>query len=150
LVGKAPPEIVDFIDQHQLKNIVTIYHAFVPFHEMFSLLEEMDVVLFLIDSQVAYAAQYNRYKISGTSTLMKAFKKVGCTSTDFKSDETLADVCWTYEGSRIEHFLSRILDGSLTPQKLRQKATAYEGIRELTFDRQQNRLVTLIERVLSS
>ncbi len=150
LVGKAPPEIIDFITQHQLQNIVTIYHAFVPFHEMFRLLEEVDAVLFLIDSQVAYADQYNRYKISGTSTLMKAFKKVGCTSTDFRIDECLADACWTYEGDQIEHFLNRILDGTLTVETLRMKAMAYDGLRDLMYERQQERLVSVIENVLSS
>jgi hypothetical protein len=148
LVGKAPPEIQNYIQTHGLDTMVETFSAFVPFHTMFSLLAEMDVVMFLVDRHVKYAGQYNRYKISGTSTLMKAFRKVGCASDEFLVDASLAAACFTYPGDDIGHFLRQIADGHITLDTVRAKASGYAADDVFSFTKQQTRLVSLIRRIL--
>ncbi len=147
LVGKAPSAVQDFIRTHHLESVIEFYPAFVPFHMMFSLLNDMDIVLFLIDHQVTYAEQYNRYKISGTSTLMKAFKKAGCTSTDFHVDDSLAAKCFTYPGTDIGRFLEQISEGRITRCLLQEKAAAYADDEQFSFQRQKTRFLSVIHGV---
>jgi glycosyltransferase involved in cell wall biosynthesis len=114
LVGRAPGWVQELIRQHDLQGLVEHYTEFVPFREMFEKLAEMDIVLFLVDNEVGNARHYNRYKISGTSTLIKAFRKACACSTDFPVDDSLADKSFYYEGSDIGSLLkpeNRLLPG---------------------------------------
>ncbi|MCX6917272.1 MAG: hypothetical protein NT167_30250 [Verrucomicrobia bacterium] len=150
LVGKAPQEIQAYIREHNLQSVVQYYTEFVPFRTMFALLAEMDIVLFLIDREVGNMKHYNHYKISGTSTLMKGFRKAGASSTDFPVDSSLADKCFYYPGGDIGRMLSQINDGSITAADARRRMAAYEGQSLFSFSAQQARLVSIIQRVIRS
>lgn len=147
LAGKAPAWLRAEIQQHNLQQIVTIYDQFIPFREMFNLFDEMDVVLFLIDDSVANARHYNRYKISGTSTLLKAFPKVCASSTDFDLDDTLQAGSYFYDGQDIQGLLERIAQGKITHSTIQAKLAATPPAAEFSFERQQAKLIEMIEKV---
>ncbi|NTU73519.1 glycosyltransferase family 4 protein [Candidatus Roizmanbacteria bacterium] len=147
LVGKAPQWLQDEIKSNGLEHVVEIYQTFVPFRKMFEILAEMDIVLFLIDNHVHNAQYYNRYKITGTSTLMKAFKKAGASSTDFPVDDLLVDCCYFYQSVDIGNFLSRINNGEISLADIQCKVVKYGQEQEFCFSTQQARLVSMIQRV---
>ena len=148
LVGKAPQWLQDEIKQYNLAGVVEIYSEFVSFQKMFDILNEMDLVLFLIDNAVSNSRYYNKYKISGTSTLVKAFKKAGLSSTDFNVDSTLVDRCFYYKGTDIKSFLNRINNEELTKIDIQNKIAAMHENAEFTFEKQKERLVSMINRML--
>lgn len=147
LAGKASPKIQTYIKEHKLENVVMYYTEFVPFLAMFQLLAEMDMVLFLIDGEVKNSKYYNKYKISGTSTLMKAFKKAGVSSTDFSVDESLFGRCFFYSGTDIKSFLDMIDHGKINIMDIRKKVETCKGGMEFSFEQQQARLFSMIQRV---
>ena len=147
LVGKAPQWLQDELKLNCLERVVEIYQTFVPFKKMFEILAEMDIVLFLIDNQVHNAQYYNRYKITGTSTLMKAFKKAGASSTDFPVDDLLVDCCYFYQSVDIGSLLSRINNGEISLADIQSKVAKYGQKQEYCFSTQQARLVSMIQRV---
>jgi len=150
LVGKASREIEQRIKERNLACAVRYFTEFVPFREMFALLFEVDIVLFLIDHSVRHARVYNLYKISGTSTLMKAFRKAGASSSEFQIDTSLADKCFYYSGADIDSLLRALSDGSVTRDDIQKKTATYEGQRLFSFEEQQARLVSMIQRVIES
>ncbi|MEI7935617.1 MAG: hypothetical protein WCK27_02910 [Verrucomicrobiota bacterium] len=150
LVGKAPQEIQAYIREHNLQSVVQYYTEFVPFRAMFALLAEVDIVLFLIDREVRNTKHYNHYKISGTSTLMKGFRKAGASSTDFPVDSSLADKCFYYPGGDIGRLLSQIRDGNVAADDVRRRIATYEGKSLFSFSEQQARLVSIVQRVIRS
>jgi hypothetical protein len=150
LVGKAPQKVRDYIQGNHLENLIEFYPDFVPFRRMFLLLAEMDIVLFLIDRTVKNSKHYNRYKITGTSTLLKAFKKAGASSSDFPVDDTLGDKCFYYPGSDVGGFLRQISEGTITKDDIRKRTAAYEGQTVFSFAEQQGRLVSAIQGALRS
>ncbi len=149
LVGRAPAEIQAYIAEHRLEKVISYFTKFVPFSEMFQLLADMDIVLFLIDGEVRNAKHYNKYKISGTSTLMKAFKKAGAASTDFAVDDSLADKCFQYPGSDIGSLLRLIAAGGITAEQVYAKEALYRADGEFSFAHQQERLLSLVQRVMA-
>ena len=150
LVGKAPAWLQAEIQRNDLQKIVTLYERFVPFREMFDLFDGMDLVLFLIDGSVANAGHYNRYKISGTSTLMKAFPKAGASSTDFILDDALKPRCYFYEGQNVQGLLEQIARGEITGETIRAKLEATASVPEYSFQRQQAMLMEMIEKAMGS
>lgn len=150
LVGKAPAWLQAEIQRNDLQKIVTIYGRFVPFREMFDLFDDMDLVLFLIDDSVANACHYNRYKISGTSTLMKAFPKAGASSTDFALDDALKPRCYFYEGRNVQSLLEQIARGEITGETIQAKLEANASVPEYSFQRQRAMLVEMIEKAMGS
>lgn len=147
LVGKTPPDLQARIRQYNLETLVDYQTDFVPFRTMFTLLEETDVMLFLIDRGVNNSRHYNRYKISGTSTLMKAFRKAGASSTDFTVDESLRDACFSYPGTDVGCLLRQIADRAITAKDIRRKTVAYGQQLEFSFPKQEARLVAIVRRV---
>jgi hypothetical protein len=146
LVGKAPLWLQREIRQHRSGAIVQSYPEFVPFQRMFELLAEVDLVLFLIDGSVGNSQLYNRYKISGTSTLMKAFKTAGACSTEFLVDESLADRCFFYEGADVQSLLTLINEGKLTRADIATKLLSAAEPANMGLEDQRARLVGLIAR----
>jgi hypothetical protein len=147
LVGKLPPQYRDFVQEHDLGQVVRCYDRFVPFEEMFRVLRRVDMVMFLIDSTVRYSSSYNRYKISGTSTLVKSFRKACAASRDFRLDAALTDKCFWYDGARIEQIFQGIADGSITAAAARQIEARYANLRLLSREEQQARLLGALERL---
>ena len=148
LVGKAPAWLQAEIRRNDLQKIVTLYERFVPFREMFDLFDGMDLVLFLIDDSVANAGHYNRYKISGTSTLMKAFPKAGASSTDFILDDALKPRCYFYSGQNVQGLLEQIARGEITRETIQAKLETTAAIPEYSFQRQQALLMEMIEKAM--
>jgi hypothetical protein len=149
LVGKLPVEYRDFVKSRDLGHVVRYYERFVPFEEMFHVLRNVDVVMFLIDSTVRDCALYNRYKISATSTLVKGFRKACAASRDFRLDATLADKCFLYDGSRVEQVFEAIADGTITKAAVRKIEAGYADQRLLSREEQQARLVLALKRINS-
>ncbi|HRY50715.1 MAG TPA: hypothetical protein P5186_21915 [Candidatus Paceibacterota bacterium] len=149
LVGEAPQWLQDEIKQHRLEYLVRIYHEFVSFQKMFELVEEMDLVLFLIDDTVRSVRHYNRYKISGTSTLIKAFNKVAVSSTDFPVDDSLRGRCFFYDRTGVKSFLERINKGDLTKTDIQNKLSASKDESRFSFEQEQARLVSMIRGVVA-
>ena len=148
LVGKAPPWLEEEVRQHRSGAVVQTYLEYVPFRQMFDVLAEVDLVLFLIDASVGNFDQYNRYKISGTSTLAKAFGKAVACSTEFTVDEMLADRCFYYEGADLKSLLTLINEGKLTAGDIEDKVLSSAGSAVPTFDDQRDHLVSLVARAV--
>ena len=148
LVGQATPAIHEFIIANGLDSIVEYSTEFVPFRALFAQLSEMDIVLFLVDREVAGIALYNRYKITGTSSLVKAFRKAGAFSTDFVVDDSLADKCFSYPGTDVASLLRQIADGLITTADVRAKTLRYEGQGLFGFREQQVRLASVLTRAM--
>lgn len=149
LVGKSPLGVQAYINKHNLQGAVEYYTEFVSFRKMFDLFNEMDIVLFLIDRDVKTYRNYNRYKISGTSSLIKAFRKAGAASTDFLVDASLSDKCFYYDGTDIKSLLRQIDEGHITAEDVRLKTEKYDQERMFSFVSQQARLVSALQRACS-
>ena len=147
LVGRLPVEHREFIASHDLGDMVRYYDTFVPFEEMFRVLRGVDVVMFLIDSTVRHCNEYNRYKISGASTLIKAFRKACAASRDFRIDATLADKCFFYDGSRVEQFFQSIANGTITKATVRMIEARFGTVGVLSREIQKSRLLDALKRV---
>lgn len=148
IVGKTPPGVEARIREYHLDSIVDYQTDFVPFRTMFTQLEETDIVLFLIDHTVRNAQHYNQCKISGTSTLMKAFRKAGASSTDFPVDDSLRDACFTYPGTDVGHLLRQISDGAITAADIHNKSASYGDRPDFLFTTQEAKLVSIVRRVV--
>jgi glycosyltransferase involved in cell wall biosynthesis len=149
LAGKTPPELRSRIQKYRLDDIMEYQTDFVPFRAMFNLLRKTDIVLFLIDGDVRYARHYNQYKISGTSTLMKAFRMAGATSTDFNVDDSLRDACFSYPGTDMGSLLRQIADRTITRDDIKRKTGLYDDRPDFLFSTQEARLVSIVKRVAS-
>jgi len=147
LVGELPGEYRDFVNRHDLGHVVRCHDQFVPFEEMFRILRSVDIVLFLIDATVRDCAAYNRCKITGSSTLIKGFRKACAASRDFKLDEILEDKCFLYDGSHVEELFESIANGSIDKAAVREREARYEGNLLLTREEQKARLVRALKGV---
>jgi hypothetical protein len=127
--------------------VVRHYEEFVSFEEMFRVLRTVDIVLFLVDSSVRDCAVYNRYKITGSSTLIKGFRKACAASRDFQIDEILADKCFYYDGSHIEELFDALANGSINREAVRKMEARYDGMTILSREEQKKRLVGALKRV---
>ena len=148
LVGKAPAWLQEEIREHRSGSVVQTYPEFVPFKRMFELLAEVDLVLFLIDGSVSNSQFYNRHKISGTSTLMKAFENVAACSTEFLVDESLADRCFFYEGADLQSLLTLINEGKLTRSDIAARLLSAAEPSGMSFEDQRTKLVGLVARAI--
>ncbi len=147
LVGILPVEYREFVARHDLGRVVRHYESFVTFEEMFSVLRNVDIVMFLVDSTVPDCTFYNRYKISGTSTLIKGFQKACAASRDFRLDALLADECFFYDGSHVEQIFESIATGSINKKAVRGMEAQYAGKRCLSREEQKARLVRGLRRI---
>ncbi len=147
LIGKVPAEERDFIISHKLAPVIRYYEKFVTFEEMFRVLRNSDIVLFLIDSTVKDCAIYNRYKISGSSTMIKCFKKVSASSHDFKVDGLLADKCIYYPGDHVEKLFEAIERGDIDKSKIRRMEAGFDSLRIFSREEQKRRLLAALNRI---
>jgi hypothetical protein len=104
-------------------------------------------VLFLIDATVRDCNVYNRYKITGSSTLIKAFGKACASSRDFSVDALLADQCFFYEGAHIEELIEAIANGSVNKDSVHAMETRHAGKPVLSREAQRERLVSALRKV---
>lgn len=139
IIGAAPASFAASVREAGLGDDVRMY-GFCSFAEMITRVEEMDLVLFLIDRDVENAEYYNKYKISGTSSLLKAFRKVGVASSDFPIDRTLLDTVFTYPGTDIGAFLRGLSQGQVGRERLAEMERRYADKRVLDFATQQRLL----------
>ncbi len=146
LVGGLPAEYKRFIIQHDLGQMVRCYEGFVPYEEMFRVLRNVDIVMFLIDATVPNCKLYNHYKISGTSLLIKGFQKVCAASRDFRVDAILADKCFFYDGAQVEQLFESIEDGSINKATVRAMEASYENAGIFSREQQKARLVGGLQR----
>ncbi len=150
VTGRPPSWLTEHILSHGLQDRINCYSSRPTFAEMFYLLEHTDLVMFLIDNNIEYADYYNRYKITGTSTLLKAFKKAGISSTDFAVDSSLADKCFYYQGADVGAILKQVASGAITPDQVRDKTALYEGEELFSFEYQRERLLSTLNRAMES
>jgi len=146
IVGKLPKEYRRFIARYELDELVRYYDHYVSFEEMFRVLRMVDIVLFLIDSTSSYRQTYNRYKISGSSNLIKGFRKVCASSRDFPVESILRDKCFFYDGAQLEQLFEAIADGYITREVVREKEARYTGLDILSREEQQSRLLSGLRR----
>jgi hypothetical protein len=147
VVGSLPVEYRQFIARHDLGGVVRSYDDYVPFEEMFRVLRNTDVVLFLIDDSVPNSKFYNRYKISGTSSLVKGFHKVSAVSRDFPIDAVLADKCFYYDGLHLEQIFEAIENGSISKPLVREMEARYASADALSREQQKTRLLAALKRI---
>ena len=147
LVGELPEEYRCFIRDHQLEPVVRYYDSFVPFEELFRVLRKVDIVLFLIDATVRDCAVYNRYKITGSSTLIKGFGKACASSRDFRVDASLVDQCFFYAGDRVEELFEAIADGRINRSTVSGLAARASDKALFTREAQRDRLVRALKTV---
>lgn len=144
LVGKAPSWLKEEVRERESAALVRTFDDFVPFKQMFDLVNEVDLVLFLIDSSVSNAQFYNRYKITGTSVLMKAFNKAAACSTEFLVDEILAGRCFYYEGADLQSLLASINEGRLSSGDIADRLRSSADPAGMGFAEQREKLAALV------
>jgi glycosyltransferase involved in cell wall biosynthesis len=147
LVGGLPPRYRDFIANHDLGDMVRCYDSYVSFEEMFRVLRSVDIVLFLIDRTVDNYKTYNRYKLSGSSCLIKGLRKVCASSRDFPIDAVLADKCFYYDGAQVEQLFEMIVNGSIDKTFVREMESRFAAEPTLSRDYQKSRLVSALKRI---
>lgn len=143
LVGTAPASFVHMLHEAKLTDVVSVY-GFTSYADMFALVEHMDIVLFLIDSQVTGHNLYNRYKVTGTSVMLKAFHKVGASSDEFPVDKLLADTTYFYPGQDLGVLFKQIALGEIGKDQIRAREARYKDKSLLTFENQQTRLLSAL------
>lgn len=143
LIGSAPPEFEETIRQQGLKEIVSVY-GYCSFADMFALAENMDLVFFLIDSNVHNFRYYNKYKVSGTSVLLKTFRKVGVSSDEFLVDRSLQNTVFYYHGADVGEILKKIARGEITKAMIAEMERRYSDVRLLSFETQQRQLIAAL------
>jgi glycosyltransferase involved in cell wall biosynthesis len=147
LVGELPEDYRSFIRDHHLDPVVQYYDAYVTFEELFRVLHKVDIVLFLIDATVRDCAVYNRYKITGASTLIKGFGKACASSRDFRVDASLVDQCCFYESDRVEELFEAIADGRINPRTVRGLEAHATGKPLFSREAQRDRLLRALKTV---
>lgn len=150
IVGRLPEAHVNFIKTNKIGHIVHYAEAFVPFEKMFEVLRKVDIVLFLIDASVRDCEVYNRYKITGSSTLIKGFQKVCASSKDFCVDGVLTDKCFFYDDDHVEQLFNMIENGVITKAVVRQMESRYAGNTLLYHNVQKKRLIESLKGIGSA
>jgi hypothetical protein len=140
LVGSAPAEFVKMIQKKGLADIISVY-GFCSFADMFALAENMDMVFFLIDSEVPNFQYYNKYKVSGTSVLLKTFRKVGISSDDFPVDRSLQNTVLYYQGTDVGAILKEVARGAITKKQIQEMEKKYAEESLISFETQQQQLI---------
>jgi len=150
MIGSAPPVFVEMIRQKGLEDCVSVY-GFCSFFDMFALSEGVDFVFFLIDSEVENYQYYNKYKVSGTSVLLKTFHKVGVSSDDFPMDQTLRDTVLFYPGTDVESILLRLIRNEITHEQIAEIEKRYASIDLFSYETQRRQLIAALklERFIS-
>lgn len=148
LVGELPNEYRKFIKQNHLVDVVHCHDEFVSFTDLSKIIQHIDVILFLIDSSVPSVKTYNYYGVSGTSTLIKGFRKACASSRDFKVDATLLDKCFLYDGDHVEQLFQQIADGKITKSIVRTLEAKYQDMPLFSRQLQKQRLLSILKRAV--
>jgi hypothetical protein len=143
MIGSAPPDFVEMIRRKGLEDCVSVY-GFCSFVDMFALSESVDLVFFLIDSAVENYQYYNKYKVSGTSVLLKTFRRVGVSSDDFLIDRTLKDTVLYYRGTDVGSVLEKLVCGEITHAQIAELERRYAAIDLLSYETQRRRLIAAL------
>jgi hypothetical protein len=114
LLSRIPPPYARLIEELDIGEHLVTYDHRLPFSALFSLVERMDLLAFLVDRNIENIEHYNRTKISGVSSILKAFPKPALCSTDFKVDAAWKEASFYYPGDRIEEFLIAVARGEIT------------------------------------
>ena len=145
-IGSRLPESYQrLVEAEGLGEVVRYRKEAVDFSEMFRLLSSIDVVLFLVDGSVRACASYNRYKISGSSTLVKSFRKVCAASRDFKLDEVLEERSVRYDGRAVEEVFEAIGTGVLNKEAVRELEQTYSVSGIPSREEESRRFASLLE-----
>ena len=147
LSGTIPEHFRKVVAKNDLGDMVRYYENYVSYEEMFRVLRNVDIVLFLIDAAVPNCNVYNRYKVSGTSTLVKGFHKVCAASRNFHIDAVLADKCFYYDGSHVEQLFENVENGSINKAVVREMQARYAAASVLHRDYQKARLLDALKRI---
>jgi hypothetical protein len=111
---------------------------------MFALSESMDLVFFLIDSDVENYQYYNKYKVSGTSVLLKTFRRIGVSSDDFQVDRTLKETMLYYRSTDVGSVLEKLVRGEITHAQIAELERRYASIDLLSYNTQRRQLITAL------
>jgi hypothetical protein len=144
LVGTLPAKYRRFIREQGLADIVIWFDEHVSYTDLFGALERVDLVLFLIDAGVQNHKHYNRYKITGSSSLAKAYRKACASSTDFPMDGSLADKCFYYDGCNVQELNHQVRAGQISAGSVKAKAARYAGNRLFDLETQRQRLTSAV------
>ncbi len=149
IVGAAPAWLLESVVRHGLDDVVRCGAGFVPFADLFRILRRTDLVLFLVDASVDDCARYNRTKITGSSTLVKAFRRASIASNDFRLDAVLADACVRHDGDRIDDVFEAIASGRLTRADARAMERTHDANPALSREAQKTRLAAALRRAMA-
>jgi glycosyltransferase involved in cell wall biosynthesis len=144
MIGSASTDFIAMIKQKGLEDCVSVY-GFCSFLDMFALSENVDLVFFLIDSDVENYQYYNKYKVSGTSVLLKTFRRVGVSSDDFPIDRTLKETVLYYHGTDVGSVLEKIVRGEITHAQVAEMERRYAGIDLLSYETQRRQLIAALK-----
>ncbi len=148
LMGAIPQGVAAMVEAAAIEDVVEWSRGYVSFEKLFETIRSVDVVCFLIDRSVANSERYNRFKISGTSSLAKAFRKCALASTDFPIDRTLARATVYYDRDEIGPALERIAERTPDVRRALREASALGDVAELKVDYQERNLRRLIDEVI--
>jgi glycosyltransferase involved in cell wall biosynthesis len=143
MVGSAPVEFHALVREKGLEDVVSVY-GFCSFVDMFALSESMDLVFFLIDSDVENYQYYNKYKVSGTSVLLKTFRRIGVSSDDFQVDRTLKETMLYYRSTDVGSVLEKLVRGEITHAQIAELERRYASIDLLSYNTQRRQLITAL------
>lgn len=148
LLSRIPSSYARLIRDVDIGEHLVTYEQRLPFTALFSLVERMDLLAFLVDRNVPNSQHYNRTKISGTSSILKAFRKPALSSTDFKVDSAWKAATFFYPGDRIEEFLTAIARGEITKASIASCAANLRVPAYMSLEEQRRNYAGLIAAVI--
>lgn len=108
IIGETDPRSIR--DFKQFGDELVIFHeGFLSFEKLLCLVNEMDLIAYLIDPEVPDFNLYNKVKISGTSNLCLYFNKPVLIQENYPIEEKLAKRAVFYKKS-VGEFFDAILD----------------------------------------
>ncbi|RDG29810.1 hypothetical protein [Oceanispirochaeta sp. M1] len=134
LVGRMSKEVEKTIPG-EIIPMLEYSTFYLPFEELNRQILSADLIAYLIHPGMTYGSDYNKTKITGTSTILKSVPILPVSSDSFAMDLTYKDIAFYYPESDILSFFNKILDGSITREELN-KRRLYINIHDYSFEKQ--------------
>jgi hypothetical protein len=150
LLSNIPSAYACLISDLEVGEHLVTYDHRLPFQALFSLVERIDLLAFLIDRTVPNSEHYNRTKISGTSSILKAFRKPALSSTDFEVDRAWNDATFYYPEDHIENFLTAVARGEITKVTIARRAANIQVPHYMRFEEQRSNYVALVASAIQA
>ncbi|RLC57712.1 MAG: hypothetical protein DRH89_02875 [Candidatus Cloacimonadota bacterium] len=99
-----------------IKPMLEYTTEYIPSEKLHQIINKCDLIAYLIHPELKYGNDYNRTKITGTSTIIKTIPKVPVCGNSFRIDNAYKDIAITYPDTDLDYFFNQILNGKINKE----------------------------------